>query len=84
MNIENFVKSLPKAELHLHLEGAVAAPTAIELAKKHGLATHDYKDASKLFDFPDLVAFLKAYDITRARSLLHRLPHHDHLHNHVP
>jgi hypothetical protein len=37
----------------------VAATTAIELARKHGLATHDYEDASKLFDFP----FLKAYDI---------------------
>jgi len=63
VDIESFVRSLPKAELHLHLEGAVAAPTAIELARKHALATHDYEDASKLFDFPDLGAFLKAYDI---------------------
>ena len=63
VDIESFVRSLPKAELHLHLEGAVAAPTAIELARKHGLSAHDYEDASKLFDFPDLGAFLQAYDI---------------------
>ncbi len=63
MEIEQFVKALPKAELHLHLEGAVAATTAIELARKHGFATHDLEDASKLFDFADLSEFLKAYDL---------------------
>jgi adenosine deaminase len=63
MNLEQFVIALPKAELHLHLEGAVSAPTAIELAKKHGLPTQDFEDASKAFHFPDLAAFLKAYDV---------------------
>ena len=63
MDIEAFVKALPKAELHLHLEGAVAATTAIELARKHGLAKDEFEDASKLFDFANLEAFLKAYDI---------------------
>ena len=63
MDIEKFVRSLPKAELHLHLEGAVSATTAIDLAGKHGLATHELKDAAKLFDFPDLETFLKAYDL---------------------
>jgi adenosine deaminase len=57
------VRALPKAELHLHLEGAVSAPTAIELAKKHGLALRDFEDASKIFEFVDLGEFLKAYDI---------------------
>jgi len=69
VSIEDFVKSLPKAELHLHLEGAVAATTAIELSRKHGLATQNFEDASKLFDFPDLGAFLKAYDLI-CRSII--------------
>jgi adenosine deaminase len=63
VDIANFIRSLPKAELHLHLEGAVAATTAIELARKHGLAKDEFRDPSKLFDFSDLEAFLKAYDI---------------------
>jgi adenosine deaminase len=68
-DIDSFLKSLPKAELHFHLEGAVAATTAIELAEKHGLAMQDFEDASKIFDSPDLGAFLKAYDII-CRSIL--------------
>ena len=63
MEIESFVQSLPKAELHLHLEGAVAATTAIELAKKHGLGTQDFEHASKIFEFADLGAFLRTYDV---------------------
>jgi adenosine deaminase len=63
MEINDFLRALPKAELHLHLEGAVAAPTAIELAKKHGLGLGEFEDASRIFEFADLEAFLKAYDI---------------------
>jgi adenosine deaminase len=63
LDIENLIRSLPKAELHLHLEGAVAATTAIELSRKHGLAAQKFEDPSKLFDFADLGAFLKAYDL---------------------
>ena len=62
-DLESFVKALPKAELHLHLEGAVSATTAIELAKKHELALQDFEDASKIFDFRDLGEFLRAYDV---------------------
>ena len=63
MELESFVRALPKAELHLHLEGAVAAKTAAELAAKHGLALPDLGDRSDIYDFPDLAAFLKVYDI---------------------
>ncbi|MFA9430000.1 adenosine deaminase [Egicoccus sp. AB-alg2] len=28
--------ALPKVELHVHLEGSIAAPTAVELARRHG------------------------------------------------
>jgi adenosine deaminase len=63
MDFEQFVIALPKAELHLHLEGAVSASTAIELARKHGLPTRDFEDASKAFHFADLAEFLRAYDV---------------------
>jgi adenine deaminase len=71
VDIEKFVRALPKAELHLHLEGAVAANTAIELARNHGLALHDLEDASKIFEFANLEEFLRAYDVI-CRSIVDR------------
>jgi adenosine deaminase len=75
VQLEGFVRALPKAELHLHLEGAVSATTAVELAKKHGLATEDFEDASRIFEFADLGEFLTAYDII-CRSIVDRSDFH--------
>jgi adenosine deaminase len=63
MDLKSFVHALPKTELHLHLEGAVAAPTVIDLANAHGIALPDFSNDSDIFDFADLAAFLKVYDI---------------------
>lgn len=63
MNLTEFIHALPKAELHLHLEGAVPTATVLDLARKHGIAAPDFADDPKLCDFEDLAAFLRVYDI---------------------
>jgi adenosine deaminase len=57
--------ALPKAELHLHLEGAIRPDTARELADRCG------KPMPRTGRFADLAEFVGAYE--RARDLIHSL-----------
>jgi adenosine deaminase len=52
--------ALPKAELHLHLEGAVSAETLLDLARKHGSPIAS-GDLEAMFRFDDLGSFLQMY-----------------------
>jgi adenosine deaminase len=63
MQIDEFIHALPKSELHLHLEGAVAAPTVIALARSHDIAIPDFSRSSDLYAIDDLATFLRVYDI---------------------
>ena len=57
------VRSAPKAELHVHIEGALEPELAFELARRNGVAL-SYPDAAALrraYDFGDLQSFLDLY-----------------------
>ncbi len=61
---EAFVRSIPKTELHLHLDGSLRVPTLIELAKAGKVKLPSYSEAGlkeKVFkdrykDLPDYLA----------------------------
>lgn len=56
----SFLRLLPKAELHLHLEGAVEPATLLELRQRHGeRATQSEVDA--LYRYEDFQGFLLAF-----------------------
>jgi adenosine deaminase len=61
--IRQFIVALPKAELHLHIEGTLEPEMAFELAAKHGV-TLPYANVEAMrraYRFPNLQAFLDIY-----------------------
>jgi adenosine deaminase len=62
-SIESFVRAVPKAELHLHIEGTLEPEMMFELARKHGVALN-YPSVEALraaYNFSDLQSFLDIY-----------------------
>ncbi len=58
-----FIGHLPKAELHLHIEGTLEPELKFALAARHGVSL-GYRDAGEMragYAFRDLTSFLAAY-----------------------
>jgi len=56
----SFIRQLPKAELHLHLEGAVDPATLLELRKNHGERSN-LSQTEALYQYTDFQSFLMAF-----------------------
>src|SRR6202158_4402386 len=55
-----FIASLPKAELHLHLEGSIDPPTLFELKKRHG-KKGTLAEVEQLYRYENFSSFLMAF-----------------------
>lgn len=67
-SLDAFVRALPKAELHLHLEGSVTPAVARRLARRHGVRLpgvgdldDEAADLRRAFPFTDFSGFLRLY-----------------------
>jgi len=60
MTIDSLIRRLPRAELHLHLEGTVTPDTLVELSARHG-APLDPEEARRLYRYTDFTGFLMAF-----------------------
>ncbi len=63
MNIQQFIEHLPKAELHLHIEGTFEPELMFQLAERNGIEL-PYADVESLraaYDFNELQDFLDIY-----------------------
>ncbi len=68
---EEFIRRIPKTDLHLHLDGSLRIPTLIELAKRNGVKLPSYEEAGLkelVFkeNYADLPEYLQGFAYTVA------------------
>ncbi len=54
------IATLPKAELHLHLEGSIRPEIAVQLAGRHGVSLSE-EEVRRRYDYRNFVEFLEAF-----------------------
>ncbi|MDP9431468.1 MAG: adenosine deaminase [Actinomycetota bacterium] len=61
--LRDLVRKLPKAELHLHIEGTLEPEMVFEMARRNGvwLPWASVEDLRRAYDFSDLQSFLTVY-----------------------
>src|SRR3984893_11125622 len=61
----SFIRTLPKAELHLHLEGSIEPSTLLELRQLHAMDGASLAEGEQLYNYKDFAGFLTAFkDVT--------------------
>jgi adenosine deaminase/aminodeoxyfutalosine deaminase len=67
--IRAFIRRLPKAELHLHLEGTILPATLVELSARHDARPLTLAEAEALYRFTDFSGFLEAFKAVTRRLI---------------
>jgi adenosine deaminase len=63
MDVEQLIRTIPKAELHIHIEGSLEPELMFEIAKRNGVSLR-YRSVDELrhaYNFGDLQSFLDIY-----------------------
>jgi adenosine deaminase/aminodeoxyfutalosine deaminase len=66
-DIRAWLRDLPKAELHLHLEGSTEPETLVALSKRHDSSPLTLADARALYTYPDFQGFMQSYKAMSSR-----------------
>lgn len=77
-NLSQFINDLPKAELHLHIEGSLEPELMLKLAARNGvqLPFESVAEARAAYNFQDLDSFLEIY-YTGTQVLQHEQDFYD-------
>lgn len=63
MSLHDFIRDMPKVELHVHLEGSIRPATLLTLAERNGvsLPARDLDGLRRFYQFTDLAQFVRVY-----------------------
>ena len=68
-DLDSFIAGMPKAELHVHLEGTMLPSTAVDLARRHDLTstlpTTDPDRLAEWFEFTNFADFIRVIMATQ-------------------
>jgi aminodeoxyfutalosine deaminase len=64
---ETWLRGLPKAELHLHLEGSITPETLVELSLRNDPHTITLADARHVYNYSDFPSFLMSFKAVTER-----------------
>jgi len=67
IDVREWLRRLPKAELHLHLEGTITPETLLALSKRHDATPLTLADATKLYTYENFIGFLMAFKAVTER-----------------
>jgi len=65
--IRDFIRRLPKAELHLHLEGTITPATLVELSARHDARPMTIDEAEALYQFTNFSEFIEGFKAVTRR-----------------
>ncbi|WP_263355555.1 adenosine deaminase [Acidicapsa ligni] len=66
-DLQDFIQKLPKAELHLHLEGTIEPATLVKLSQRTDAEPMTLEDAEALYQYTDFSGFLLAFKAVTRR-----------------
>ena len=68
-DLKAFIRRLPKAELHLHLEGTILPSTLVELSARHDARPMKLREAKALYRFDDFTSFIECFKAVTRRLI---------------
>ena len=66
-DVRDWLRNLPKAELHLHLEGSITAETLVELSRFNDAVPLTTEQARRVYRFHDFPSFLMCFKAVTER-----------------
>src|SRR6201986_2425818 len=67
IDVVDWLRRLPKCELHLHLEGTIQPETLLELSRRHDAEPLTAEEAKKLYIYENFLGFMDSFKAVSAR-----------------